>query len=94
VGERIKLSYTRAMITAALRGELENVAFIKHPIFGMEMPVHCPGVPSNLLNPGNTWADQAQYNAKAQSLAKEFILNFEKYADQVSPEILAAGPKL
>jgi phosphoenolpyruvate carboxykinase (ATP) len=94
VGERIKLSYTRAMITAALRGELENVAFEKHPVFGMEMPVNCPGVPSNLLNPGNTWADKAQYNAKAQSLAKEFVLNFEKYADQASPEILAAGPKL
>jgi phosphoenolpyruvate carboxykinase (ATP) len=93
VGNRIKLTYTRAMITAALRGELDNVAFEKHPIFGMEMPVTCPGVPSDLLNPRNTWTDRAEYDAKAKSLAKEFIQNFEKYTDQASAEIIAAGPK-
>jgi phosphoenolpyruvate carboxykinase (ATP) len=92
-GSRIKLNYTRAMITAALNGELDNVAFEKHPIFGMEIPTACPGVPAEILNPRNTWADKANYDAKAKSLAQEFIKNFEKYTDQASAEIVAAGPK-
>jgi phosphoenolpyruvate carboxykinase (ATP) len=92
-GSRIKLSYTRAMITAALNGELDNVAFENHPIFGMGIPTACPGVPAEILNPRNTWADKANYDAKAKSLAQEFVKNFEKYSDQASAEIVAAGPK-
>ena len=93
VGTRIKLNYTRAMITAALNGELDNVDFEKHPIFGMEIPTSCPGVPKEVLNPRNTWADKANYDVKAKSLAKEFVQNFEKYTDQASVEIVGAGPK-
>jgi phosphoenolpyruvate carboxykinase (ATP) len=93
VGNRIKLTYTRAMITAALNGGLDHVAFEKHPVFGMEIPTTCPGVPNEVLNPRNTWSDKANYDAKAMSLAKEFIQNFEKYTDQASAEIVAAGPK-
>jgi phosphoenolpyruvate carboxykinase (ATP) len=94
VGSRIKLPYTRAMITAALKGELNNVGFEKHPIFGMEIPTSCPGVPDEVLNPRNTWSDKANYDAKAKSLGKEFVENFEKYKDQASAETLAAGPKI
>ena len=82
------------MITAALNGDLKNVQFEKHAIFGMEIPATCPGVPSEILNPRNTWKSSSEYDAKAKSLAKEFSNNFEKYADQVKPEILAVGPKV
>ena len=81
------------MITAALNGDLKNVAFEKHAIFGMEIPTSCPGVPSELLNPRNTWKSAGEYDTKAKSLAMEFTKNFEKYADQVKPEVLAVGPK-
>jgi phosphoenolpyruvate carboxykinase (ATP) len=93
VGHRMKLSYTRAMITAALNGELDKVEFEAHPVFGMMMPKSCPNVPDEILNPRNTWEDKAAYDAKANALAKQFIKNFEKYASGVSEEILAAAPK-
>ncbi len=93
VGHRMKLSYTRAMITAALNGELNNVKFEAHPVFGMLMPKSCPNVPDEILNPRNTWEDKAAYDTKANDLAKQFIKNFEKYASGVSEETLAAAPK-
>ncbi len=91
-GSRIKLSYTRAMITAALTGQLNQVAYEAHPVFGMMMPTECPGVPSDMLNPRNTWADQQAYDTQAADLAKQFINNFSKYAAGVSEEILQAAP--
>lgn len=94
VGSRIKLSYTRAMITAALNGALDNVAFNQHDVFGVFMPVECPGVPSELLSPRNTWVDKKAYDDKAQYLAGEFVKNFAKYADETKAEILAAAPKV
>ncbi|MBC7536386.1 MAG: phosphoenolpyruvate carboxykinase (ATP) [Ferruginibacter sp.] len=93
IGSRMKLGYTRAMITAALEGKLDHVEFEAHPVFGMMMPKECPGVPAEILNPRNTWADKAAYDTKAVNLAKQFIKNFEKYAGGVSEEILAAAPK-
>ncbi len=93
-GSRIKLKYTRAMISAALEGKLDNVATETHPIFGMHIPVECPGVPSEILNPGNTWQDKKAYTDKAKELAAQFVKNFEKYAEGVSVEILAAAPKM
>jgi phosphoenolpyruvate carboxykinase (ATP) len=93
VGSRIKLSYTRAMITAALSGALAKGSFEKHEVFGVEIPTQCPGIPTELLNPRNTWSNANEYDAKAKSLAVEFFQNFEKYADQVSPEVLAVGPQ-
>jgi len=93
VGSRMQLSYTRAMITAALEGRLDAVEFEHHPIFGMAMPKSCPGVPSGLLNPRSTWADGAAYDQMAANLADWFISNFKKYAEGVSDEILAASPK-
>ncbi|MFT3908601.1 MAG: phosphoenolpyruvate carboxykinase (ATP) [Ferruginibacter sp.] len=94
IGSRMKLPYTRAMITAALEGKLDNVEFEAHPVFGMMMPKECPGVPAEILNPRNTWADKAAYDTKAKDLAQQFIKNFEKYASGVSAEILAAAPKV
>lgn len=92
VGSRIKLSYTRAMITAALEGKLDAVHYDKHPVFGMEVPVSCPGVPSQVLYPRDTWTDKEAYDEKATQLAHKFIANFRKYADGVDAEILAAAP--
>ena len=92
-GNRIKLGYTRAMISAALSGQLDNVEYTNHPIFGFAMPVSCPGVPGELLNPRNTWNDKNGYDEKARNLANQFAKNFEKYASGVTEEVLAAGPK-
>ncbi|MFB9861945.1 phosphoenolpyruvate carboxykinase (ATP) [Rufibacter immobilis] len=94
VGSRMKLGYTRAMITAALNGELNEVAFSKHPVFGVEMPTSCPNVPADILSPRNTWADKEAYDHKANDLAKAFIKNFSKYADYANEEILAGAPEV
>lgn len=94
IGKRMKLSYTRAMITAALNGQLNEEEFEAHPLFGVMMPKRCPGVPINLLNPRYTWADRDAYDAQAIKLAKLFIDNFAKYADGVSEEVRKAGPKV
>ncbi|MEP6617011.1 MAG: phosphoenolpyruvate carboxykinase (ATP) [Ginsengibacter sp.] len=91
-GNRIKLSYTRAMITAALEGKLENVEYEKDQEFGMMMPKNCPGVPQGLLNPRNTWADKNLYDLRAKELARQFINNFEKYASDASSETASAAP--
>ncbi len=93
-GCRIKLPYTRAMITAALEGELDNVEYEAHPIFGMMMPKECPNVPSEILNPRNTWADKNEYDAKAKDLAQQFIKNFSKYSSAAGKETLSAAPKV
>ncbi len=93
VGSRMKLSFTRAMITAALNGSLNQVQFEAHPVFGYMMPSSCPNVPAELLNPRNTWNDKAAYDAQANKLANMFVANFEQFAAGVDAEILAAAPK-
>ncbi|HZI52453.1 MAG TPA: phosphoenolpyruvate carboxykinase (ATP), partial [Chitinophagaceae bacterium] len=93
VGSRMKLKYTRAMITAALEGELSKAEYELHPVFGMAIPKACPNVPSEILNPRNTWEDKNAYDEKARFLAGLFIKNFEKFADAVPGEILDAAPK-
>lgn len=93
VGSRMKLSYTRAMITAALEGQLNDVSYENHPVFGMAMPVSCPNVPSEILNPRNTWADKTAYDAQCNHLAGLFNDNFAKFADHANDEIKAAAPK-
>ena len=91
-GQRIKLAYTRAMITAALEGKLSDVEFKNFPIFNLDIPMECPGVPSELLDPGNTWDNNNDYTEMAQELAGLFMKNFQKYAAGVSEEIKAAAP--
>ncbi len=91
-GSRMKLKYTRAMITAALNGELDNVGFEVHKVFGLAKPQSCPNVPSDILNPRNTWEDKAAYDAKAQELAEAFKKNFAKFEEFANEEILAGAP--
>ncbi len=92
-GSRMKLKYTRAMITAALEGKLNNVEFEADPIFGFAIPKECPDVPTEVLNPVNTWTDKTAFKEKSKYLAGLFVKNFDKYADGVSEEVLAAAPK-
>lgn len=93
-GSRMKLSFTRAMITAALEGALDDVAFETLPIFNLSIPTFCPGVPTELLNPRNTWENKNEYDATAERLAEKFIANFKKFEQGTSVEILAASPAL
>jgi len=93
VGERMKIKYTRAMIRAILNGTLANVETTSDPVFGLGIPASCPGVPSEVLTPRNTWKDQAAYDEKARDLARRFNENFKKYADGVSEQVRAAAPK-
>lgn len=92
VGSRIKLKYTRAMITAILNGELDNVDYEQNFIFGLFMPKYCPGVPTEMLDPMNTWLQKGAYVGKAIHLAHSFHLNFEKFAQQASEQIIEGGP--
>ena len=94
VGARTSLKYTRAMITAALNGELDDVTYERHPIFGVEFPTSCPGVPANILNPRNTWTDKNAYDNKANHLARLFNENFEEFADGANNEIRNAAPNV
>ncbi|WP_242206096.1 phosphoenolpyruvate carboxykinase (ATP) [Aestuariivivens insulae] len=92
VGSRIKLKYTRAMITAILNGDLDGVDYEQNFIFGLFMPKYCPGVPSEILDPMNTWLQKGAYIGKAIQLAHSFHLNFEKFAQQASEQIIEGGP--
>ena len=94
VGSRMKLSYTRALITAALNGELNDVKYDTTPFFGLHFPLSCPGVPSEILNQRETWANKDAFDAKAVDLAAKFVKNFEQYASAASEEILAAAPSV
>ena len=94
VGSRMKLSYTRSMITAALNGALDKVEFDTLPIFRLQMPKSCPDVPSEILNPRDAWSDKSAYDAKASDLAASFVKNFTQYAEGSSQEILSAAPSV
>ncbi len=94
VGERIKIPYTRAMVKAALSGELEGVEYREEPIFGLQVPKHCPGVPDEVLDPPSTWPDRQSYAAKASELARMFAANFNTFAHSVPEEVRSAGPRL
>ncbi len=93
VGSRIKLKYTRAMITAALNGTLDNVGYRTHSIFGTEIPMTCPEVPSEVLSPRETWKNDVAFYKKANELADAFNENFEKYKEFANEEIMSGAPK-
>lgn len=94
VGKRMKLPYTRAMVNAALSGKLDNVKFVPHPVFQVEVPTEVPGVPKEVLDARSTWADPVAYDLKAKDLAQKFAENFARFADTAAPEVLAAAPKI
>ena len=93
VGSRMKLKYTRAMVTAALTGSFDNVEYKHDDIFNLDIPQSCPDVPSEIMNPRDTWADKDAYDAQAKKLAKMFQDNFEKKYPNMPENIKAAGPK-
>src|SRR5919199_1424341 len=93
IGRRMDLNHTRAMVRAALNGEINKVPVKHHDIFNLDMPASCPGVPDDMLEPGNTWSDKDKYDAAAKRLAHLFIKNFEKFGN-VSKEIVDAGPRV
>ena len=94
VGSRMKIAYTRAMITAALGGQLDAVKYQKDPIFNLDMPTTCPGIPDSVLDPRSTWPDKGAYDQQAKKLAGMFIENFTAFEKDVDPTVKAAGPKV
>ncbi|HJR68128.1 MAG TPA: phosphoenolpyruvate carboxykinase (ATP) [Gemmatimonadaceae bacterium] len=94
VGSRMKLAYTRAMVRAALAGELDHVPTMRHSVFGLDVPKSVPGVSSDVMDPRATWADPAAYDAQARKLAEMFVKNFEQFAEHVDPAVRQAGPRI
>ncbi|MBL8099948.1 MAG: phosphoenolpyruvate carboxykinase (ATP) [Anaerolineales bacterium] len=94
VGKRISIKYTRALLTAALNGELNKVKYKVDPVFGYEVPTSCPDVPAEVLDPSSSWSDKAAYEKGYKELAKRFVDNFTKFADGTPKEIIEAGPKV
>jgi phosphoenolpyruvate carboxykinase (ATP) len=93
VGTRMKIAHTRAMIRAILDGTLADVETYTDPIFNLQVPTACPGVPEEVLNPRDTWDDKEAYDSKAHELAGRFKRNFEDFSDGVTESVLAAGPR-
>lgn len=94
VGTRMHLPYTRAMVSAALSGELDTVAYETEPFFGLALPTSCPNVPTEILNPRATWADKNAYNAQARGMVARFEKGFAQFKNEVSKAIADAGPSL
>ncbi|MDO8671875.1 MAG: phosphoenolpyruvate carboxykinase (ATP) [Dehalococcoidia bacterium] len=94
VGKRFSIPHTRAMLRAALSGQLENVSYRTDPTFGFKVPETCPDVPDRVLRPRDTWADKAAYDVQMASLAGKFVANFKQFADRVADDVKAAGPKV
>ncbi|MEM9192538.1 MAG: phosphoenolpyruvate carboxykinase (ATP), partial [Myxococcota bacterium] len=93
-GSRMKLSYTRAIIDAIHNGALHDAPTTSDPVFGVAVPTECPGVPSEVLIPKNTWADKAKFDETAKKLAFLFKGNFEKYEEKATDAVRAAGPQI
>ena len=91
--KRMKLAYTRAMVTAALNGSFDNIEFKHHDVFNVDYPVSCPGVPDEMLDARGLWADKAAYDEQANKLAKMFEDNFSKKYPNMPKNIAEAGPK-
>ena len=93
VGKRISIKYSRAMVTAALTGAFDIVKFRHDERFNLDVPLECPNVPSDILDPKNTWIDKDSYDLSANKLAQMFVENFSKFND-VSDEIRRSGPNI
>jgi phosphoenolpyruvate carboxykinase (ATP) len=93
LGHRISIKHTRAMVAAALNGDLSDATFTPHPIFRVLMPDRVAGVPRKILNPRNAWQDPEAYDQQARELAERFVENFKQFT-AARPEIVAAGPVL
>ena len=94
VGKRISIGYTRAILNAALAGELLEVEYATDPIFGYQVPTACPEVPEDVLDPASSWPSEEVYMQKYRELAARFVDNFKKFEDGTPDEVRNAGPKL
>ncbi|HLF74388.1 MAG TPA: phosphoenolpyruvate carboxykinase (ATP) [Anaerolineales bacterium] len=94
VGKRISIRHTRALLNAALTGQLADVRYDRDPVFGFEVPSTCPGVPDNVLEPWSAWSSREEYNKKYRQLAQRFIDNFAKFSEGIPHEVLEAGPRI
>ncbi|MGE0591482.1 MAG: phosphoenolpyruvate carboxykinase [Vicinamibacterales bacterium] len=93
VGVRMRIAHTRAMISAALSGQLDTVGYARHPIFNVDVPTSCPGVPDAVLDPRSTWSDPEAYDAQAKKLAGMFVENFKAFEGDVAESVKLAGPR-
>jgi phosphoenolpyruvate carboxykinase (ATP) len=93
-GERIRLRYTRKMLSEAIAGKLDKVEYVKDPIFGFQVPIQVTDVPSKVLIPRYTWDDAMEYDKKARELAQMFVNNFKQFESQASKELLSAAPRV
>jgi phosphoenolpyruvate carboxykinase (ATP) len=93
-GHRMKIAHTRAMITAALSGALDAVTYQRHPIFNLDMPTSCAGVPPEVLDPRSTWVESAAYDVQARKLASMFVENFTAFSGTVDRAVIEAGPRI
>jgi phosphoenolpyruvate carboxykinase (ATP) len=91
-GARMEIKYTRALLSAVLDSSLDDSEMVEDPIFGFLVPVDVPGVPSKVLNPRNTWSDQAAYDAQALKLVKLFQENFAQFEGNTPANVIASGP--
>jgi phosphoenolpyruvate carboxykinase (ATP) len=94
VGKRISIRHTRALLNAALSGKLDDVTYKQDPIFGFEVPEHCPGVPDEVLEPSSSWSDKKEYDRRYKDLAMRFRQNFGKFESQTPREVVDAGPRI
>ena len=94
VGKRISIRHTRALLNAALSGQLSDVKYTKDPIFGFLVPMECPGVPAEVLSPSSSWGDKKEYDRRYKDLAMRFKENFAKFADHTPPEVVESGPNV
>src|SRR6185436_15234935 len=94
VGSRIQIKYTRAMVNAAVKGQLASVEFEHDPVFNVDVPRSCPGVPSDLLRPRTTWGSRADYDTQSARLAAMFNANFKRFEAGVTAAVMAAGPRV
>jgi phosphoenolpyruvate carboxykinase (ATP) len=94
VGARMKLGFTRSMITAALKGELHGVQMRTDEVFGLSVPTSCPGVPDEILTPRETWSDKKEFDRVAYDLAQRFVQNFSKFDDTATASMRSGGPRV
>lgn len=94
VGKRISISYTRAMLSAALTGQLLEVEYTNDPVFGFQVPKNCSGVPDQVLNPASSWPSEVVYKQKYRELAARFIDNFKKFERETPEDVRLSGPKI
>jgi phosphoenolpyruvate carboxykinase (ATP) len=94
IGKRISIQHTRALLNAALTGQLADAKYVTDPIFGFEIPTSCPGVPAEVLQPAKAWASEDAYWDRYRQLAGRFLDNFKRFAAVSPPEVIAAGPRI